>query len=91
MQYNNSRWVLRHLPLVGGHVGDVCLVEPLDPEVAVEVGGGLAEPQLGVVLQGVLHVHREQAPDRGRGELESGEKYIYLNFLCGNSHFFKYI
>ncbi len=55
-------------------MGDVGLVEPLDPEVAVEVGGGLAEPQLGVVLQGVLHVHREQAPDRGRGELKNRGK-----------------
>ena len=56
------RRVLWDLILVGRHVTDISLVEPLDPEVAVEVGGGLAEPGLLVLLQGVLHVGGKQAP-----------------------------
>jgi len=42
--------VLRNLSFEGWHVGDVGLVQPLDPEVAVEVGGGLAQPVNSVVL-----------------------------------------
>ena len=31
-------------------MSNICLVEPLDPKVAVEVGGGLAKPADGVIL-----------------------------------------
>ena len=56
-------WIFRYLSFEGRHGSDVGLVEPLDPEVAVEVGGGLAEPVNGVILQRVLDVDREQGPD----------------------------
>ena len=52
------------------HVCNVCLVEPLDPEVAVEVGGRLAQATDGVVLQRVLDVDGEQSPDGARRQLK---------------------
>ncbi len=75
------RRVLRDLPLVRRYVRDVGLVEPLDPEVAVEVGGRLAEAHLGVLLQRVLHVHGEQAPDGGRGQLRMGRKKVHVPLI----------
>ena len=57
--------VLWDLALVGWDVCHVGFVQPLDPEVAVEVGGGLAESVLLVLLKRVLHVRGEEAPDGG--------------------------
>ena len=51
-------------------MGDIGFVEPLDFEVTVEVGGRLAQALVGVVLERVLHIHREQVPDRGRRQLQ---------------------
>ena len=65
--YYYSRRIFRHLSLVWGYMGNVCFVQPLDPEVAVEVGGGLAEAVLLVLLQRQLDVRGEQAPHRRRG------------------------
>ena len=62
--------VLWDLALVGRDVRHVGLVEPLDPEVAVEIGRGLAEPVLLVLLQGQLDVGGEEAPHGGGGELK---------------------
>ena len=64
-QQSDLRWIFGDLSLVGWHVGNVSLVQPLDSEVAVQVCGGLAEPVLLVLLQRVLHVGGEQAPDGG--------------------------
>ena len=41
----------------------------VSPEVTVEVGGRLAEPVLLMLLQGILHVRGEEAPDGGGGQL----------------------
>ena len=51
-------------------MGNVCFVQPLDPEVAVEVGGGFALAGMDVVLERILHVHSEQAPDCASGQLK---------------------
>ena len=67
----NLRWIFGDLSLVGWHVGNVSLVQPLDSELAVHVGGRFAQPLLLMLLQRVLHVHRKQVPDGGRGELKS--------------------
>ena len=58
-----SRRIFWHLSLVWGYVGNVCFVQPLDPEVAVEVGGRFALAGVDVVLERIFHVHSEQAPD----------------------------
>ena len=68
-QQSDLRWIFWDLSLVGWHVGNVSLVQPLDSELAVHVGGRFAQPLLLVFLQRVLHVHRKQVPDGGRGEL----------------------
>ena len=69
--------ILWDLVLVGRDLRHVGLVEPLDPEVAVEVGGGLAEAVLLVLLQRQLDVRGEQAPHRRRGQLQ-GERCHFL-------------
>ena len=51
-------------------MGNVCFVQPLDPEVAVEVGRGFALAGMDVVLERILHVHSEQAPDCASGQLK---------------------
>ena len=65
-------------------MGDVGLVEPLDPEVAVEVGGGLAQALVRVLLQGVLHVHGEQVPDRRRRQLGKNIERFKLVYRTGH-------
>ena len=74
--------VLGDLALVGGDVRHVGLVEPLDPEVAVEVGGGLAEAVLLVLLEGVLHVGGKETPDCGGRELGGKGGYCVSVPLC---------
>ena len=51
-------------------MGYVCLVQPLDSELAVHVDGRLAQPLLLVFLQCVLHVHRKEVPNSGRRQLK---------------------
>ena len=51
-------------------MGYVCLVQPLDSELAVHVDGRLAEPLVLVPLERVLHVHRKQVPNRRSGQLK---------------------
>ena len=70
ISYYYSRRIFRHLSLVWGYMGNVCFVQPLDPEVAVEVGGGFALAGMDVVLERILHVHSEQAPDCASGQLK---------------------
>ena len=62
------------MSLVWGYMGNVCFVQPLDPEVAVEVGGGFALAGMDVVLERILHVHSEQAPDCASGQLKKSQK-----------------
>jgi hypothetical protein len=59
--------VFRYLSFEWRHVSDICLVKPLDPEVAVEVGRRLAQATGRVVLQRVLDVNGEQGPDGACG------------------------
>merc|ERR1719400_2272631 len=62
-------WIVWNLASVRRSAGDVSLVEPFHPEVAVEVGGGLAQSVLFMLLEGVLHVRGKKAPDCGSREL----------------------
>ena len=54
---------------------DIGLVEPFDPEMAVEVGRGFAKATHGMVLQCVLDVHCEQGPDCAGGQLGKGKAF----------------
>jgi hypothetical protein len=64
----------------------VGLVEPLNPEMAVEVGRRFAKAADGVVLQCVLDVHSEQGPDCAGGQLREGRD-ILNTFFCKNIRF----
>ena len=73
------------MSLVWGYMGNVCFVQPLDPEVAVEVGGGFALAGMDVVFERILHVHSEQAPDCASGQLKKARNEKNSRITNGSS------
>ena len=56
------RWIFGNGSLVLRQVFDVVVVEPLDFEMKVHIGGRLAESLLFVLFQSILHVDGKLSP-----------------------------